>query len=181
MVVNLSPAIFVYIFAQLLFCRSGRFKTQFLMDILQFRDLKVTPDIVHEYKERNGYTPLIIDNGSFGCRAGWATDHSPRLIFRNQLAKPRRDRNKKEGDAPAPVTQIGNDILNIEALRFQLRTQFDRNIVTHFQVQEQIFDYIFKHLGIDTVGQVNHPIVLTEALLNPNYSRQRKKLNFLLP
>lgn len=140
------------------------------MSTLQFRDARVTPDIVYEYSAANR-TPIIIDNGSYACRAGWATDQSPKLIFRNQLAKPRRDRNKKEGDAPAPVTQIGNDIVNIEALRFQLRTQFDRNVVTHYAVQEQIFDYIFKHMGINTQGQVNHPIVLTEALLNPNYSR----------
>lgn len=70
-----------------------------------------------------------------------------------------------------PQTLIGNDIVNIEAMRFQLRTQFDRNIVTHFYLQEQIFDYIFKHLGINTIGAVNHPIVLTEAAVNPNYCR----------
>lgn len=147
------------------------------MNILQFRDLKVTPDIVQEYRgaTRNISNALIIDNGSYGCRAGWANgDCDPKLIFRNHLAKPRRDRNKKEGLGPTPATQIGNDIVNIEALRFQLRTQFDRNVVTHFHVQEQILDYIFKNLAIDTAGQVNHPIVMTEVLLNPNYSRQRK-------
>jgi hypothetical protein len=30
---------------------------------------------------------------------------------------------------------IGNDIVNIEAMRFQLRTQFDRNVVTHYYLQ----------------------------------------------
>lgn len=55
-----------------------------------------------------------------------------------------------------------------------MKTQFDRNVVTHFEVQEQIFDYIFFHLGIDTEGSVNHPVVLTEAFLNPNYSRMCK-------
>lgn len=148
------------------------------MNILQFRDIRVTPDIVQEYKGQAG-KPLIIDNGSYGCRVGWTTGN-PKLIFRNHLAKPRRDRNKKEGLAPPPAIQIGNDIVNIEALRFQLRTQFDRNVITHFHVQEQIFDYIFKRLGVDTNGHVGHPIVLTEVLLNPNYSRQRKGLEICL-
>ena len=145
------------------------------MEVLQFRDVKVVPDVVREYTGglRKSSNALIIDNGSYSCRAGWAASSSP-LVFRNLLAKPRRDRNKKDGpQPPAPVTQIGNDIVNIEALRFQLRTQFDRNVVTHYHIQEQIFDYIFKNLGIDTNGQVNHPIVMTEVLLNPNYSRQR--------
>ena len=68
--------------------------------------------------------------------------------------------------------QVGNDITNIEAVRFQLKTQFDRNVAIHMEVQEQIFDHIFFHMGIDTEGSVEHPIVLTEAFLNPNYSRQ---------
>lgn len=55
---------------------------------------------------------------------------------------------------------------------FALRTQFDRNVITHFHIQEQIFDYIFQHLGIDTENCVNHPIVITEAIVNPNYCRQ---------
>ena len=69
---------------------------------------------------------------------------------------------------------MGNDITNIEAVRFQLKTQFDRNVVTHFEAQEQVFDYTFAHLGIDTEGCINHPIVMTEAFLNPNYSRHCK-------
>lgn len=73
-----------------------------------------------------------------------------------------------------PPIQIGNDIINIEAMRFQLKSQFDRNVVTHYHNQEQIFDYIFKHLNIDTDGCVDHPIVITECFANPNYSRQRK-------
>jgi actin-related protein len=71
-------------------------------------------------------------------------------------------------------TQVGNDITNVEAVRFQLKTQFDRNVVTHFEAQEQVFDYMFTRLGIDTEGHVNHPIVMTEAFLNPNYSRHCK-------
>lgn len=67
---------------------------------------------------------------------------------------------------------MGNDITNIEAVRFQLKTQFDRNVAIHMEVQEQIFDYIFLHLGIDSEGRVEHPIVLSEAFMNPNYSRQ---------
>jgi hypothetical protein len=74
---------------------------------------------------------------------------------------------------------VGNDITNIEAVRFQLKTQFDRNVVTHFEVQEQVFDYIFTHLGIDTEGHINHPVVTTEPFLNPNYSRHCKSCYIL--
>ncbi|XP_043274906.1 actin-related protein 5 [Venturia canescens] len=138
------------------------------MEILELKDVKAVADIIHVYPERvrNEATPLVIDNGSYKCRVGWATEKEPQLIFKNLIAKPRKERGKKDGEL-----QVGNDIANIEAVRFQLKTQFDRNVVTHFEAQEQIFDYTFSHMGIDTEGSMNHPIILTEAFLNPNYSR----------
>lgn len=107
---------------------------------------------------------IVIDNGSYQCKAGWASDKEPCLVFRNLVAK---NRNKKDHDV-----QVGNDIANTELLCLLLKTQFDRNVVTQFDVQELIFDHIFNHLGINTSGCVDHPIVLTEAICNPSYSRQ---------
>lgn len=103
------------------------------------------------------------------------------LQFRNLIAKPRKERLKKDTiEVPqTPQLQIGNDIVNIETMRFQLKTQFDRNVVTHFEAQEHLFDYTFTHLGIDTENCVNHPLILTEAFLNPNSSRQCKLLYLL--
>lgn len=107
--------------------------------VFLLKDLKSVPDIVHEYTAKEHKSALIIDNGSFLSRVGFANHKNPQLIFRNLVAKPRKDRNKKETKEEVqnsqPVTLIGNDIVNIEALRFQLRTQFDRNIVTHFYLQ----------------------------------------------
>lgn len=123
--------------------------------------------------------------GSYTCRVGWAIHDEPSLIFKNVVAKSRKDRIKKDTipvETPAvPSTQVGNDITNIEAVRFQLKTQFDRNIVTHFEAQEQILDYMFTKLGIDTDGCVQHPLVMSEALLNPNYCRQCKYYFRLAP
>lgn len=107
--------------------------------ILILKDLKAVPDIVYEYSPKDHKVPLIIDNGSFQSRVGFANHKKPQLVFRNLVAKPRKDRNKKETKEELqnvqPVTLIGNNIVNIEAMRFQLRTQFDRNIVTHFYLQ----------------------------------------------
>ncbi|KAK4871947.1 hypothetical protein RN001_016071 [Aquatica leii] len=144
------------------------------MEVLQFKDLKPTPDIIHAHGVDQHNATIIIDNGSYQCRVGWLNQREPLLIFRNLIAKPRKERTKK--DAPessqTPQLQIGNDITNIEAVRFQLKTQFDRNVVTHFEAQEHLFDYTFTHLGIDTETCVAHPVVITEPFLNPTSSRQ---------
>lgn len=107
--------------------------------VLILKEPKTVPDIIHEYTTKEQKQTLIFDNGSNWARVGFSNKKTPQLIFRNLVAKPRKDRNKKETkEEPQnvqPVTQIGNDILNIEAMRFQLRTQFDRNVVTHFYLQ----------------------------------------------
>ena len=40
--------------------------------------------------------------------------------------------------------------------------------------QEQILDYMFSHLGINSDGRVEHPVVMTEPVCNPNYCRESK-------
>lgn len=62
--------------------------------------------------------------GSYECRAGWAANDEPLMTFRNLIAKPRKEKAKKDSEPPVvQPTQIGNDIINIEAMRYQLRTQ----------------------------------------------------------
>uniref|UniRef100_A0A8D8THR6 Actin-related protein 5 n=1 Tax=Cacopsylla melanoneura TaxID=428564 RepID=A0A8D8THR6_9HEMI len=138
------------------------------MEMKELKDIKISPDPYYEYSDelRLSGLPIVFDNGAWSCRVGWASCDKPNLVFKNLIAKPRKERGKKDGE-----TQVGNDISNIEAVRFQLKTQFDKNVVTHYEIQEQIFDYVFSHLSINTEGCVNHPIVLTEPFLNPNYSR----------
>ncbi|KAF7265450.1 actin-related protein 5 isoform X2 [Rhynchophorus ferrugineus] len=146
------------------------------MEVLQFIDAKTVSDVIHEYnsKTKANSVPIIIDNGSYMSKVGWATCEAPLLQFKNLIAKPRRERSKKDTVeiSQTPQLQVGNDIVNIEAVRFQLKTQFDRNVVTHFEAQEHLFDYTFTHLGINTENSVPHPIICTEAILNPNSSRQ---------
>ncbi|KAL9988638.1 hypothetical protein ACROYT_G003104 [Oculina patagonica] len=139
--------------------------------IYRFQDCETSPDSFYDYSPsiRDNAVPLIIDNGGHCCRAGWAIDNKPRLTFRNLVAKAR---GKKEGDSSGTGYSVGNDIGNLEMVRWALRTQFDRDVVTHYECQEQVFDHIFSHLGINTPGSVNHPIVLTEPVCNPNYCRQ---------
>ncbi|XP_016977986.1 actin-related protein 5 [Drosophila rhopaloa] len=128
---------------------------------------------------------LVIDNGSYECRVGWSDSKEPDLRFRNVLTKPRKDRKKEalqqgssEGAQPAVVEapaeiQVGNDITNIEAVRAHLKSPFERNVITNWNHQEQIFDYIFTKMGFEGQERVDHPIVLTEALANPNFCRQQ--------
>lgn len=121
-----------------------------LCQIFSFQDCKSTPDSIYEFPAHcltPTPAPVVIDNGSFQTRAGWAAPgleevHSPQLLFRSVAV---RSRGAARSD-----TQIGNDIPNLEPLRWLLKSQFDRNVVVNFEIQELIFDYVFTHLGINS-------------------------------
>lgn len=122
-------------------------QTDQVCKIFTFQDSKYSPDPVFELPaqcQTDSTVPIIIDNGSFQTRAGWAAPaaefDSPRLLFRSVAARSR--------GAARSETQIGNDIANLEPLRWLLKSQFDRNVVVNFEIQELIFDYVFTHLGI---------------------------------
>ncbi len=122
-------------------------KEEPVYQIFSFQDYKFSPDPIFELPAQcvnPSPAPIVIDNGSFQTRAGWAVPaaefDSPRLLFRSVAARSR--------GAARSETQIGNDIPNLEPLRWLLKSQFDRNVVVNFEIQELIFDYVFTHLGI---------------------------------
>ncbi|XP_048586929.1 actin-related protein 5 [Nematostella vectensis] len=139
-------------------------------NIFKFKDIEPTADPFCDYPSsiRDNHVPIVIDNGGSQCRVGWATDKTPRLMFKNLVAKSRG----RKGEPDSGGLAVGNDIGSVEMIRWALRTPFDRDVVTHYECQEQVLDHAFSHLGINTPGGVNHPVIMTEPVCNPNYCRQ---------
>jgi actin-related protein 5 len=111
------------------------------------------------------HTPLVIDNGSFEFRAGWSSDQTPRIVHRNLVGVPRVKRHPNED-----YVIVGDPILERESNRINTRSPFDRNVVYQSDLMEHVLDHAFAVCGVrgDTV---QHPIVMTEALCNPNHCR----------
>jgi len=86
---------------------------------------------------------IIIDNGSYECRAGWSNCAEPNLRFKSIVAKPKVQ--LKHGDHHEFL--VGNDILSYEQGKLHKKSPFERNIVTHFGTQEHIFDHVFSSLS----------------------------------
>merc|ERR1719427_78345 len=91
---------------------------------------------------------------------GWASQTSPKLQFRNAIAKSRKDSE----------ILVGNSIDSIE-VRQTLKTPFDRNVITHFEAFETVFDYGLSRLGLNDEEKLNHSVCITECLANPTSSR----------
>ncbi|XP_038605969.1 actin-related protein 5 [Tachyglossus aculeatus] len=56
--------------------------------------------------------------------------------------------------------------------RWLPRSPLERGVPVNLHLQEALLDYTFHHLGVASQGCVDHPLVVTEAVCNPLYSRQ---------
>ncbi|XP_068119660.1 LOW QUALITY PROTEIN: actin-related protein 5 [Hyperolius riggenbachi] len=131
-------------------------------NVFRFKDARAIPDPVLE-PMFDGPAVLVLDNGSFQMRAGWA-GQGPQMQLRSVVARSR--------GGPRSLSRIGNDIPSLEPLRWLLRTPFDRNLPVNLELQELLCDHVFQKLGVTSQGCVDHPIVFTEAPCTPLHVRQ---------
>jgi actin-related protein 5 len=121
------------------------------------------------YASTSSDTAIVIDNGSSSIRAGWNVDKAPRLEFPPLMARyTDRKLNRR-------LMFIGSEIYFDGTARGQAKNIYEAgsNVVNNWDVQEGCLDYIFLKLGIDgRNGAVDRPIVMTEPLGNPTYSRK---------
>jgi actin-related protein 5 len=111
----------------------------------------------------NTSTPIVIDNGSFNCRAGWGGMSDPLLIFRSIVARQKNNQDVQE-------VLVGSEIPESDIYKLSIKSPFEKGILQHFHTQENVMDYIFWMLGIHD-NSVNHPLLITEVPCCPNYSR----------
>ncbi|KXS12636.1 actin-like ATPase domain-containing protein [Gonapodya prolifera JEL478] len=113
---------------------------------------------------RSSAEAIVIENGSWECRAGWSSEVTPRLQFENQVSK---FRDRKAGKHSIFV---GRDLYSDKNAMSVARSAFDSDVVTTPDVLEHVLDYVFFNLGIR--GAIQHPIVFTEPWCNPRQSRK---------
>eukprot|EP00897_Mesotaenium_endlicherianum_P003885 jgi/Mesen1/3524/ME000197S02546 len=133
------------------------------------------PKKATDYREkymRHTETPIVIDNGSYRCRVGWAGEEEPRYDFRNLLAKPRV---KATGQVASIVGDYSAASVSrhFDFARSSVRSPFDGNVVYNYETLESIFDYAFDRLGLEGDGRVAHSLLVTECPGNPLYSRAK--------
>ncbi|KAI5782765.1 hypothetical protein EDC01DRAFT_718394 [Geopyxis carbonaria] len=129
--------------------------------------LNVNTDFDLSFKYKNEI-PIVIDNGSWRTRCGFASDPTPRLVCPPLVA---RYLDRKIG---RKYIFGGYDTYVDATARGQAKGVFDGNIVSNFDALEMLLDYSFIKLGLEggPHGGLGHPLVLTEAVCNPNYSRR---------
>ncbi|KAK9474982.1 actin-related protein [Dipodascopsis tothii] len=110
--------------------------------------------------------PLIIDNGSGEIKAGFAGDEEPKCFFPSYVGRPKHTRimaGAVEGE-----TFIGSRAQELRGL-LKIRYPVEHGIVKNWDDMERIWSHVYSQEL--KVTPEEHPVLLTEAPLNPRANR----------
>lgn len=116
-----------------------------------------------------GQKAVVLDNGSGMCKAGFAGENNPRSVFPALIGRPKHPPAMLLGYEPTDF-YIGNSARNMRGI-LSLKYPIEHGIVTDWNDMEKVWWHAF--VNELRVKPDEHPMLLTEAPLNPKANREK--------
>lgn len=112
-------------------------------------------------------TAVVIDNGSGICKAGFATESLPRIVFPSIVGRARHLNVILE-------SAINDCVIGETAIRkrgiLTLKYPIEHGVVTNWSDMEKIWKHTYEALAVEPD---DHPVLLTEPPMNPKKNREK--------
>jgi len=114
--------------------------------------------------------PLVIDNGTGLSKNGYAGEDQPRSVFPTLIGYPKYQSIMSDVDHYVREYYVGEEAMNLRGV-LKLIYPIIHGMVTDWDAMEKIWHYTF-HNDL-RVNPSEHPVLLTEAPLNPGSNREK--------
>ncbi|KAJ8397612.1 hypothetical protein AAFF_G00436110 [Aldrovandia affinis] len=112
-------------------------------------------------------TPIILDTGSGLVKAGFADQDLPTTIFPTVIGMPKYEEIMNGNfERESYIGHEAQHMRGVLALKYPMKN----GVIHNWDEMEQIWHHTFQQLRVDPE---DHPVLLTEAAMNPRENRQR--------
>ncbi|CEG48928.1 alpha-centractin [Plasmopara halstedii] len=118
-----------------------------------------------------GNQPLVIDNGSGLMKAGFAGGETPQVVFPSFVGTTKHTRMMPGGAYEGGDVFVGNRVQQHRGL-FKIQYAMEHGVITDWNSMHRIWQHVYSKDMLNVQSE-DHPVLLTEAPLNPVANRQR--------
>ncbi len=111
--------------------------------------------------------PVVIDSGSGFQKAGFAGDDVPKIFYQTMVGRPKHTRVMAGGAVEGDIF-IGPQAQELRGL-LKMHYPMEHGIVTDWEDMQRIWERLYAELQVNAE---DHPVLLTEAPLNPRKNKQ---------